>query len=75
VLGGSYEPDILLFPFLLGVPAFFVTHILAIIALFSRSQETRHWGKRALWIIWGGIAVFLLFGLGGYLIELIRGKV
>lgn len=75
VLGGSYEPDILLFPFLLGVPAFVVSHILAIIALFSKSAETRRWGKRALWIVWGGIAVFLLFGLVGYVVDLVRGKV
>ena len=74
VLGGSYEPDILMFPFLLGVPAFLVTHILAIIALFSRSQDSRRWGKRALWIVWGGIGVFLLFGLVAFLVEAMRGN-
>jgi len=74
VIGGSYEPDILFFPFVLGVPAFMVTHILAIIALFSRSAEIQQRGKQALWIIWGGIAVFVLAGLVGYTIDLIRGK-
>jgi hypothetical protein len=73
-LGGTYEPDILLFPILLGVPAFIITHILAIIASFSKSEATRRWGKRALWILWGGIAVFLLLGLVAYGIDLVRGK-
>jgi hypothetical protein len=63
VIGGSYEPDVLFLPILLGMPAFFITHILAIVALRSQSAETRKWGKRALFVLWGGIAVFLGLGL------------
>ena len=75
-LTGSYEPPESWFlPVLLGVPAFILAHIMAIIALFSRSSQARFWGKRALWITWAGIALFLLAGLAGYGIDLIRGKV
>ncbi|MBN9691219.1 MAG: hypothetical protein J0M24_13360 [Verrucomicrobia bacterium] len=63
-----------MFPFVFGVPAFFVTHFLAITALFSRSAETRLRGARALWIVWGGIGVFLLFGLLAFLAELMSGR-
>ena len=73
---GVYDPPVSwLFPFLLGVPAFILAHILAIIALFSRAQQTVRWGKRALWITWGSIALFLVAGLVGYAIDLVRGKV
>ena len=75
VLDRSYEPDILLFPVLLGAPAFLVTHVLAIIALHSCSRDSHRWGKRALWILWGGIAAFFLFGLVCYVVELVRVKI
>ena len=75
-LTGVYDPPVSwLLPALLGVPAFVLAHIFAVIALFSRFTETCGWGKRALSITWGGIALFLLAGLGGYVIDLIRGKV
>jgi hypothetical protein len=73
-LGSSYEPDVMLFPVLIGGPAFVVTRILGIIALRSKAEDTQRWGKKALWLVWGGIALFFLIGLIAFLIDLIRGK-
>lgn len=74
VIGGTYEPDILFMPFIIGGPAFIVAHILAIVALFSKFEKTRNRGQKALWIMWGGVGLIILLALVGFLIDSIRGK-
>jgi hypothetical protein len=66
----SYEPEMLLFPLGVGGPAFLVGHILAFVALGSKSDAVRKSGKRALLVMWSGVA---LFG-GVYLVLRILGK-
>jgi hypothetical protein len=60
LIGHTYEPDTLMVPALIGGPSFVVAHILAIVALRSKSGDTRRRGKRALQLIWGGVATFIL---------------
>jgi len=75
LLGRSYEPETLFVPFVIGGPSFLVAHILAVVALRSKSDDTRRRGKRALQLVWGGIAPFFLVVLVAILVENISKKV
>jgi len=61
-------------PVVIGAPAFLVAHILAIIAMRSRSAETATRGRRALQIIWIGFAVVAVLGLLAWLVDVVRGR-
>jgi hypothetical protein len=56
----SYEPEKLWALLGVGCPSFLLGHILAIVAIQSRSDAARQNGKRALLVMWGGMAVLAL---------------
>ncbi|MDB6030147.1 MAG: hypothetical protein JWM16_485, partial [Verrucomicrobiales bacterium] len=60
LLCNSYEPDQLLGSFCLGLPTFLGGHVLAFLAGASSSEKAKRKGKKALLIIWGSIALFIL---------------
>jgi len=63
LLAGTWEGgEMALFPVFVGLPAFVVSHILAIIAICSEHPLTRRGGKRALLIMWGSIALMVIAG-------------
>ena len=69
VIGRTYEPETWLVSFLIGGPSFLVTHIFAVIALRSESSWVKSCGKWALRLVWVTIALFLVVGLIGAIIE------
>ena len=74
-IDGNTEPEAMFIPFVIGLPAFLVAHVLAIVALCSRSPRTAQWGSRALGIMWAGVAIVLLLGLVAWLVHLFRRSV
>ena len=58
VLTRSYEPEMLILPLGAGGLAFCVGHLLALAALGSNSARSRQRGKRALLVMWGGVALW-----------------
>lgn len=60
VLTRRYEPEKLMVPLLVGGPSFLLGHILAIVAIQSKSDAARQRGKRALLVMWSGVAVFVV---------------
>ena len=72
---GTLEPEAMFVPVVIGGPAFLVAHILALIALRSGAPETAARGRRALRIMWGGLAILALLGVMAWLVDLVRGRV
>ena len=63
VVGGTYEGGEDTFvPAFVGVPAFLIGHVLAILALFSKVPASRRSGKRALILMWGSICLAVAIG-------------
>jgi hypothetical protein len=62
VLLKSYEPEGLLFSFLLGFPFFIFGNITSLIGLFSKIPSNKKMCSIALLIIW--LPILLLFALG-----------
>jgi hypothetical protein len=75
LIGGTLEPEAMFVPVVIGGPAFLVAHILALIALRTGAPETAARGRRALCIMWGGLAILVLFGLLTWLVDWVRGRV
>jgi uncharacterized membrane protein YhhN len=73
-VGGHVEPEAMFIPVVIGGPAFLVAHILAIIAMRSRSAETAARGRTALRIIWISFAVVVVLGLLAWLADVVRGR-
>ena len=73
-IGGNTEPEAMFIPSVIGLPAFLVAHVLAIVALCSRSPRTAQWGSRALGVMWAGIAIVIILGLLSWLVGLVRGR-
>ncbi len=74
-IGGSREPDEAMFiPIVIGAPAFFIAHVLAALAIRSGSAGNARRGRRALQIIWAGVAMFILIGLLAWLVQSLRGS-
>ena len=74
VLTRSYEPDLLVLPLGVGALAFLVGHLLAFVALGSNSARSRKRGRRALLVMWGGVALGGGLVLVPILIERFFGK-
>jgi hypothetical protein len=66
----TYQPGSLMVLLYLGGPAFSLGHILAIIAIQSKSDAARQNGKRALLVMWVGAAILGLI----YLVFLAPGS-
>ena len=75
LVGGTAEPEAMFVPVVIGGPAFLVAHVLALVALRSRDSETAARGRRALRLMWGGLAVVVLLALLAWLFDLVRGRV
>ena len=64
MLGGSWEGGEMTFlPAFIGVPAFIIAHILAVMAIRSNAPSARRAGKRALVLIWSSIALVAVIGV------------
>jgi hypothetical protein len=64
VLGGTYEPDVLMFTFLVAPPSFILTHILALLAQ-RKLTYLKPRARLAVRLVWGGVlAFFILFLVG-----------
>jgi len=74
VIGRTYEPDILLPAFAIGVPSFVVGNILAVLALRSKSAKAWRLGKWALRIMWSVVVLFLLLAVVAFTMEKLGGK-
>lgn len=61
LLGGSYEPEILFIPVVIGAPSFIVCHVLAMISISNRPPQTSKGflALKALWLA-VGVAILLL---------------
>jgi hypothetical protein len=68
ILGRSYEPEVLFFPFVIGAPSFIVCHILAMVSI-SRQPPKKSKGARALKALWVGIGAAILLLLIAIVIE------
>jgi hypothetical protein len=66
--GGMFNPLALLFPILLGSPAFIIGTALAAFALQSKSVTSRGYGRRALQMMGGAVAVVVLVALVGFIV-------
>jgi uncharacterized membrane protein YhhN len=60
VFTSRFELERLMVPLFVGGPSFLLGHILAIVAIQSKSDAARQSGKRALLVMWSGVAVFFL---------------
>lgn len=69
LVGGKAEPDSFFIPVMIGGPAFLVSHVLAFRALRSKSIEAAATARRALRLIWIGITILLLLGLGSFVFD------
>ena len=68
ILGRSYEPEILFFPFVIGGPSFIICHILAMVSISKQPPKTSK-GARALKALWLAIGVAFLLLLVAIVIE------
>jgi len=74
VISRTYEPDILLPAFAIGVPSFVVGNILAVLALDSKSAKAWRLGKWALRIMWSVVALFLVLAVVVFTMEKLGGN-
>ena len=74
VLIRSYEPEMLFLPLGVGGLAFLIGHLLALVALGSKAEKSRKRGKRALRVMWGGVALWGGLWLVETLLERLSGK-
>jgi hypothetical protein len=64
VLGGTWEGgDMTFLPGFVGIPAFVIAHILAVIAILSNAASARRAGRCALVFMWGSIALVVVIGI------------
>ena len=75
LVGGTAEPEAMFVPVVIGGPAFLVAHVLAFFALRSPDAETAIRGRRALRLVWGGLAGVALLALLSWLSDWVRGRV
>ena len=54
LLGGTYEPEILFIPFVIGGPSFIVAHLFALTAIIRVPESGK--ARQALKIIWWSLA-------------------
>jgi cytochrome c biogenesis factor len=60
-LAGTLDENILMFfPLLVGLPCFIISHVLALIGIFSKVERAKRLGKTTLIAIWGSIAISVL---------------
>lgn len=69
LVGGTYEPEAMFVPIVIGGPAFLVAHVFALVAIRSRDTETAMRGRWAIRFMWGGLAVVVLLALLAWLFD------